>query len=180
MHSQDSTVLVVEDDEPFRVRISRALSRRGFIVHAAADYNSGYSLIETLRPDYALLDLSLGKASGLDLLPEFRKKSPNTKITILTGYGSISTTVVALKNGAHHYLTKPAALEEIVSSFSQPGSVDNPSSEESYPTLSQVEWEYIQKILHGCGGNVTQAAKKLGLHRRSLQRKLAKHPEKLI
>jgi two-component system, response regulator RegA len=172
------TILLVDDDETFRARIARALTDRGFVVREAAD---GEAAVESARhesPELALVDLRMPGCSGLDVVKALHALDPATKIVVLTGYGSIATALDAVRLGATHYLTKPAAVDEILASFVRgegEGSTESAASLEA-PSLARVEWEHIQRVLHDCNGNISEAARRLGIHRRSLQRKLGKDP----
>jgi two-component system, response regulator RegA len=171
MTGDTRTLLIVDDDAPFRDRLVRAMRERGFDARGAAN---AFAALETARddsPELALVDLRLGGESGLDLVRDLKQNDPATVVVVLTGYGSIATAVESVKLGAASYLTKPADADQIVAAFAgtQPPDPD-------VPTLARVEWEHIQRVLTDCGGNVSQAARALGLHRRSLQRKLAKYP----
>lgn len=166
--------LIIDDDDLFRSRLARAIADRGFSVSEAGDSFTARRLNSELRPQRIVLDLRLGTESGLDLLDYLAKF--DARIVILTGYGTISTAVEALKRGAINYVTKPAHADAVLASFETTQTVPAPSA----PPLAQVEWEYIQRILGECEGNISKAAKILGLHRRSLQRKLAKDPSTLV
>jgi two-component system response regulator RegA len=178
--SQDSvSVLVVDDDQVFRQRLARALSERGLDVRAAADFPGALGAARTDPPELAIVDLRMPGGSGLELVQELRKLDPATRILVLTGYGSIATAVEAIKLGAVHYLSKPADADEILAAL---GAAEAASSGQaaalstSTPTLARAEWEHINRVLADCQGNISEAARRLGLHRRSLQRKLAKYP----
>ncbi|MFM2124198.1 MAG: hypothetical protein RL328_649 [Acidobacteriota bacterium] len=173
------TVLVIDDDGVFRQRMCRALNDRGWDAAEAADAATAVRLATELSPDLAILDLRLGNDSGLDLVPELRHIDETTCIIMLTGYGSIPTAIAATRLGADHFLTKPADADQILAAYdriNRDGAQTEPEPATSVPSLARVEWEHIQRVLADCGGNVSQAAKLLGLHRRSLQRKLYKDP----
>ena len=130
-------------------------------------------------PELVLLDLRIGSDTGLALIPTLKEIDPATRIVVLTGYGSVATAVEALRRGAVHYLTKPADADEILAAFERSLSGGTDTSAPLQPmTLDRVEWEHINRVLVDCGGNVSEAARLLGLHRRTLQRKLAKYPAK--
>lgn len=169
-----TSILVVDDDPVFRPRLARALAERGFEVREAADGEAAIAIAEQESTELALVDLRLPGESGLEVLKALRQIDPTTRIVVLTGYGSIATALEAVKLGAVHYLTKPADADDVVRAFAA-GDAELPVRDE-VPTLARVEWEHINRVLQECGGNVSQAARLLGLHRRSLQRKLAKHP----
>jgi len=169
--------LVVDDDEVFRTRLALALSRRGFEVRAAASFEEAVAMAEEESPEKAILDLSMPGKNGLELLQKLREIDATTKIVILTGFGSIATTVDAMRLGATSYLAKPADLDDIQNAFErceQPPLAPG-RSEFPVPSLARVEWEHIHRVLSDCGGNISEAARRLGLHRRSLQRKLKKY-----
>jgi two-component system response regulator RegA len=172
--------LVVDDDDIFRNRLCRALTARGWEVIGAADGGSALELASQSSPDLAVVDLRLPGMSGLDIVHRLRALDETTCIIMLTGYGSIATAIAATRLGANHYLSKPADADQIVNAFHKinEGAGDSApeSAAHSVPSLARVEWEHIQRVLADCNGNVSQAAKLLGLHRRSLQRKLSKYP----
>lgn len=168
------SILLADDDAPFRERLAKALRKRGFEVREAADASAAMELAREESPEWALVDLRMPGESGLELVKGLNRLDAATRIVVLTGYGSIATALEATRLGAAHYLTKPADLDEILSAFERgPGAAPLP---EEAPSLAWVEWEHIQRVLSECQGNISQAAKVLGLHRRSLQRKLAKPP----
>ena len=171
-------VLVIDDEGIFRERLCRALQTRGFAPHEAWDRQSSLDALAKATPDLILLDLRLGSDNGLTLLPLLREHAEHAYIVVLTGYGSIATALTAMKQGADHYLTKPVDADDIVRTYE---SLQSPQDEQappepSSPSLARVEWEHIQRVLSECEGNISQAARVLGLHRRSLQRKLFKYP----
>jgi two-component system, response regulator RegA len=171
-------VLIVDDDEVFHDRLCRAFELRGWEAHVAGSGKEALAGARETSPDLAIVDLRLPGESGLDIVKSLRDSDSTISIIVLTGYGSIATALEAVRRGADHYLTKPVDVDQILAAYevvdsSQPGESVPPSS---VPTLARVEWEHIQRVLTDCGGNVSQAAKLLGLHRRSLQRKLLKYP----
>jgi two-component system response regulator RegA len=173
------SLLIVEDDERLRDRLARALAERGYETRVAHDYESAVRAAIEETPEYLLVDLRMpGRHSGLEVIREVKGLDPSTVVVVLTGYGSIATAVDAIRLGAAHYLTKPADADEIAAAFAgarEPaGELTAPA--DHVPTLARVEWEHIQRVLADCGGNVSQAARLLGIHRRSLQRKLNKFP----
>lgn len=169
--------LLVDDDEVFRERLRRALNARGWEVSDVGDAETAVDETRKLSPDLVLLDLRMPGTGGLDLIGRIKSIDATTAVVILTGYGSIATALQALKLGADQYLTKPVDAEQIIAAYAtlSAGFEDTPVPT-TVPTLARVEWEHIQRVLSDCGGNVTQAARLLGIHRRSLQRKLAKYP----
>jgi two-component system response regulator RegA len=176
----EHAALVVDDDDIFRNRLCRAFVARGWEAIGAADGPSALELASQSSPDLAVVDLRLPGMSGLDIVQGLRNIDETTCIIMLTGYGSIATALTATKLGANHYLSKPADADQILSAYIKinEGLSDAPGEPGAHtvPSLARVEWEHIQRVLADCNGNVSQAAKLLGLHRRSLQRKLAKYP----
>ena len=171
------TLLVVEDDELLRERLVRAFADRGFLAQGAASVAEAQRLAEE-APEYAVVDLRIGDESGLEVIRALLAKDAATRVVMLTGYGSIATAVEAMRLGAVHYLTKPADADEIVSALLR-GTADAPPAPAGEPlSLARAEWEHINHVLVSVSGNISEAARRLGLHRRSLQRKLAKYPPK--
>jgi two-component system response regulator RegA len=175
--SERLVVLVVDDDDVFRKRLCRALQERDWDAHQAGNAEEALRFARRISPDLVLLDLKMHDASGLTLIEQIKELDSTIAVIMLTGYGSIATATQALKLGADHYLSKPIDAEQIMAAYNE---LIAPGRErivpETVPTLARVEWEHIQRILSDCSGNITQAAKLLGIHRRSLQRKLAKYP----
>ena len=169
------SLLVIDDDELFRTRLVRAFRQRGYDAIGVADHAAALEAAREETPELALVDLRLPMASGLDVVRDLRRLDPTTVIVILTGYGSIATAVEAIKLGANGYLTKPADADQILAAFEKE-TTGEPTEPSSVPSLARVEWEHIQRVLGDCDGNISHAARLLGIHRRSLQRKLAKHP----
>ncbi|MGE0448088.1 MAG: response regulator transcription factor [Vicinamibacterales bacterium] len=169
------TLLVVDDDEAFRVRVVRALNARGLAATGACDYEAALALARVETPEWALIDLKLPGRSGLEVVRDLKALDQSTLLVVLTGYGSIATAVQSVKLGAQDYLTKPVDADQILAAFRALAGVDEPPSPAAQP-LARVEWEHIQRVLVDCDGNVSQAARLLGIHRRSLQRKLSKYP----
>ena len=171
------TLLLVEDDETFRTRLARAFRDRGLTVTEAASMEQAIAAAREDTPELAVVDLRLPRISGLDVVRELLALDPTTAVVVLTGYGSIATALEAMRLGARHYLAKPADADHILAAldgaFTSGGNRSPPAE---VPSLARVEWEHIQRVLHDCGGNVSKAARLLGLHRRSLQRKLLKYP----
>jgi two-component system response regulator RegA len=179
--ASERIALIVDDDEVFRNRLCRAFVSRGWEAAGAANGPTALRLAAASSPDLAVVDLRLPEMGGLDIVRELRSLDETTCIIMLTGYGSIATALTATKFGASHYLSKPADADQILIAYHKitTGAPDHdvPSSAE-VPSLARVEWEHIQRVLADCQGNISQAAKLLGLHRRSLQRKLLKYPPK--
>lgn len=169
-------LLLVDDDEIFRAVLARALERRGFQVQAADSPAQALPLARQYPPRYAVVDLRLGDESGLGLIETLHALNPQTRIVMLTGYASIATAVEAIKLGAVHYLTKPADPEEIITALGRTsGDADIPLAANP-PSVDRLEWEHIQKVLNQHQGNISATARALKMHRRTLQRKLAKRP----
>jgi two-component system response regulator RegA len=169
-------VLVVDDDDTFRGRLCRALKDRGCDAIDAHDRESTLRVAASASPDLVLLDLKMPDVSGLDLIEDIKRLDSTIVIIILTGYGSIATAMHALKLGADHYLAKPVDAEQILAAYHDRAALWERPAPTTVPSLARVEWEHIQRVLSDCSGNISQAAKLLGIHRRSLQRKLLKYP----
>jgi two-component system response regulator RegA len=180
MTSDRLVILVVDDDAIFRNRLCRAFRDRGCEAYEAATAQETSHLASNVSPDLVLLDLKMPGLSGLDLVQNIKKLDATIAVIILTGYGSIATAMQALKLGADHYLSKPADADQILAAYHglDRDDLDRDATEKRTPTivpsLARVEWEHIQRVLSDCSGNISQAAKLLGIHRRSLQRKLSK------
>lgn len=170
------SLLVVDDDDVFRSRLVLALRARQYEVREAPDAESAMELAREETPERAIVDLRIPGASGLELVKSLKALDPATQIVVLTGYGSIATAMEAVRLGARDYLTKPADVERIVAALEGGGEGRPGENPEETPSLARVEWEHIQRVLADCEGNVSEAARRLGVHRRSLQRKLAKFP----
>jgi len=168
-------ILVVDDDDAFRTRLTRALADRGYAVTVASGIEEARRSIGATPPASAVLDLRLGDGDGLDLLHELLAAVPSCRAMVLTGYGSIATAVSAMRAGAHNFVAKPVDVDDVIAALGDP-----PRPIELAPgasrSLARVEWETIQRVLAECDGNVSETARRLGLHRRTLQRKLAKYP----
>lgn len=172
------SILIVDDDATFRSRLARAFTDRGFEVRIASDAASGAALAAEESPELAVVDLRMPGRSGLELAQELLRIDPATKVVVLTGYGSIATAIEAMRIGATHYLSKPADVEDILAAFARKGSppLEPVGGEYTTPSLARAEWEHLNRVLTDCGGNISEAARRLGIHRRSLQRKLKKFP----
>lgn len=175
-------IVLVDDDERFRTHMGKALERRGLEVHHAGDAQQGLELVREIEPELMLIDLRMPGDSGLMLITKVRELEAieQPRIVVLTGYGSIATALEAVRRGATHYLQKPANAEEVLLAFRRDELAPEEPLEtpESVPSLARAEWEHIDRILTDCNGNIRQAARQLGIHRRTLQRKLAKFPVK--
>lgn len=173
----DTTIILVDDEEIFRNRLARAFVQRGFTVYTAADYDQAMLLIRQHWPMMAVVDLKMAKKNGLELIAEAKKQHPSLKIVVLTGYGSIATATEAIKLGALSYLSKPTDVNGILNAFAgEGGSLRMAEEDFVAPSLGRLQWEHINRVLHDCRGNISATARKLGLHRRTLQRKLNKYP----
>jgi two-component system response regulator RegA len=166
------TILIIDDDETFRKRLAKAFRGRSIDTFEASNSKEAIELTTDIIFSKAVLDLRIKDESGLELLPKLLELNPDLKVLVLTGYGTISTAVQSLKLGAYNYLTKPTDADTILNSFDHTNSQDL-----QVPTLDQVEWDYIHRVIDENNGNISKASKKLGIHRRSLQRKLAKTPD---
>lgn len=170
------TVLVVDDDERFRDRLASALRKRQFEVVMAADGVEALRLVETSDPEWVLVDLRMPGINGLELVRQLLTKEPHLQIVVLTAFGSIATALEAVRRGAVDYLQKPADIEEILHAFRRNKQDERPEPPIEVPTLARAEWEHINRVLTECGGSIRKASQLLGMHRRTLQRKLAKYP----
>lgn len=173
-----TSILLVDDETFFRERLGRAFEKRDYTVFLAADYNEAMIMVKKNKPEMAVIDLKMPGKSGLELIKDALAIHRNMKIVVLTGYGSIATATDAVKLGAVSYLPKPADVDDIITAFSQTTDLNlsQPDDKFQAPSLARMEWEHINRVLHDCKGNISAAAKKLGLHRRTLQRKLNKFP----
>ena len=170
---EDNTLLILDDDQPFLKRLSAAMGKRGFKVFPASSMADFGRIIEVVSPNYAIIDLRLSDGAGLDAVESIRSRKPDSKIVVLTGYGAIATAVAAVKIGAIDYLSKPADANDILNAlvFSdriKPPPPINPMS------ADRVKWEHIQRVFELCNRNVSETARRLNMHRRTLQRILAK------
>jgi two-component system response regulator RegA len=171
-------VLVVDDDDVFRNRLRRAFAQRSWNAEAAPNGAEALKFARERSPDLVVVDLRMPGMGGLDLVEELRHVDSSMIIIMLTGYGSIPTAIAAVKRGADHYLSKPADVDQILAVYENLRSTEatEPEVPETVPSLARVEWEHMQRVITDCGGNISQAARLLGIHRRSLQRKLSKFP----
>lgn len=173
-----ASILVVDDDRVLRERLAKALRERGYDVRAAADYEDAVAAAREEAPELAVVDLRMPGGSGLDLVRALKQLDATTRVVVLTGYGSIATALEAVRLGATHYLQKPADADEIIAAFGREDSGAAVAVPDDYmaPSLARAEWEHINRVLGDCEGNISEAARRLGIHRRSLQRKLQKRP----
>ncbi|MBQ0756537.1 MAG: response regulator transcription factor [Amphritea sp.] len=178
MNTNDSSVkfLIVDDDETFTRVLSKAIQRRGYETAVASSAEQALNLLESFTPDMATLDLKMDGASGITLVPRLKALNPNIKILILTGYASISTAVEAIKLGATDYLAKPADTDQILAKLNVTEPDPDIEIADKPMSVGRLEWEHIQKVLIEHDGNISATARALGMHRRTLQRKLQKRP----
>ncbi len=175
------SILIVDDDERLRERLGKAMAARGFEVHAAGDHAEAMAIARAHRIDRAIVDLRMPGPGGLTVIKDLLEVQPEVAIVVVTGYGSIATAVEAVKLGAHDYLTKPSNADQILAAFDsepEPAAAAPGGDQLAYevPSLARLEWEHIARVLRECNGNVSKAARVLGMHRRTLQYKLAKFP----
>jgi len=168
-------ILIVDDDEPFRLALRNAFVRRGYDVSLASSPAEAEASLRDASPQYAVVDLRMPGASGLDVVRSLRALSKPPQVVVLTGYGTIGTAVEAIRLGAINYLNKPADADEIEAALQG----KRPPPMDDVPSLDRQEWEYLNRILADCNGNISEAARRLKMHRRTLQRKLQKHPPKV-
>ena len=176
---QDRSLLIIEDDRPFRERLSKAMTRRNFDVHTAKNVKEGLQCIETSPPAFATIDMRLGDGSGLDIVPYLQNRRENCRIVILTGYGNIASAVAAVKAGAVDYLAKPADADQIEAALLAQGD-GLPPPPTNPMSADRVRWEHIQRVFEQCDQNVSETARRLNMHRRTLQRILAKRAPREI
>lgn len=169
----DKSLLLVDDDEPFLRRLARAMEKRGFDVEMAGSVAAGKAIATARPPAYAVVDLRLEDGNGLDVVEVLREKRPDSRIVVLTGYGAIATAVAAVKIGATDYLSKPADANDIVHALVSTGD-ELPPPPENPMSADRVRWEHIQRVYELCDRNVSETARRLNMHRRTLQRILAK------
>ncbi|TRW15064.1 ActR/PrrA/RegA family redox response regulator transcription factor [Glacieibacterium frigidum] len=166
-------LLLVDDDAPFRQRLQVTLERKGYTVHGAGSLAEARTLVAQVTPTHAVVDMRLGDGNGLDLVDELRGVSPEMRIVVLTGYGNLATAVAAVKAGAVDYLAKPADPDEIIRALeAEPG--EKPAAPAEPMSADRVRWEHIQRVYELCERNVSETARRLKMHRRTLQRILAK------
>lgn len=173
----DRTLLLVDDDEAFVKRLARAMEKRGFLPETAESVAMGKAIAQTRPPAYAVVDLRLEDGNGLDVVEALRKRRPDCRIVVLTGYGAIATAVAAVKVGAIDYLSKPADANDITHALLARGE-SLPPPPENPMSADRVRWEHIQRVYEQCDRNVSETARRLNMHRRTLQRILAKRSPK--
>jgi two-component system response regulator RegA len=175
-YNDQPVLLLVDDDEIYCSVLGEALKKRGYRVHTALDLATALQLARKHEPEYAVVDLRIGTESGLELVRQLAGQDENTRIVMLTGYASVATAVEAIKLGAVHYLAKPANADEVVAALHRTEGDATVSPAEHPLSVKRLEWEHLQKVLMEHEGNISAAARALKMHRRTLQRKLAKRP----
>lgn len=172
---ENKTVLIVDDDDVLRSRLQKAFTKRGLIVFCADGHESALQVAADQKPDMAVLDLKMPGKNGMELLKDLLEISPDTRAVILTGYGSITNAVDAVKIGAINYVTKPADADQVLAALEGRASHKKSADEDLHPpSLAEAQWEHIQRVLADSGGNISEAARRLDIPRRTLQRKLKK------
>ena len=170
---EEKTLLILDDDRPFRERLARAMQSRGFEVLTAETVREGIAIAKERSPAYAVIDLKLEDGNGLDVVETLHETRANARVVVLTGFGNIATAVAAVKFGAIDYLPKPADADDIMAALlAAPGA--KPTPPENPMSADRVRWEHIQRVYELCGHNVSETARRLNMHRRTLQRILAK------
>ncbi|WP_237152667.1 ActR/PrrA/RegA family redox response regulator transcription factor [Oryzibacter oryziterrae] len=167
------SLLIVDDDKPFLQRMARAMEARGFSVDTADTVADGLDKVDSHNPDYAVVDMRLGDGNGLDVIEKLRRQRPDARAIVLTGYGNIATAVTAVKMGAIDYLAKPADADEVAAALTR-GPETRAEPPENPMSADRVRWEHIQRVFELCERNVSETARRLNMHRRTLQRILAK------
>ena len=170
---EDNSLLIVDDDEPFLRRLARAMEKRGFEPELAQSVAAGKAIATARPPAYAVVDLRLEDGNGLDVVETLREKRPESRVVVLTGYGAIATAVAAVKIGATDYLSKPADANDVTAALLATGD-DLPPPPDNPMSADRVRWEHIQRVYELCDRNVSETARRLNMHRRTLQRILAK------
>ena len=170
---EDKTLLIVDDDNPFRQRLARAMEKKGFLVTQAEGVKAGLESVKSKKPAFAVVDLRLNDGNGIEVVKEIQKNNTNSRIIMLTGYGNIPTAVAAIKEGAIDYIAKPADADDVEKALladpnKKPAPPENPMS------ADRVKWEHIHRVFELCNRNVSETARRLKMHRRTLQRILSK------
>tara|TARA_B100001250_G_scaffold28770_1_gene23592 strand:- start:425 stop:988 length:564 start_codon:yes stop_codon:yes gene_type:complete len=174
---RDNSLLIVDDDNPFRERLARAMEKKGFLVSQAESVKLGIESVKSKKPAFAVVDLRLNDGNGLEVVKEIQTNNPNSKVIMLTGYGNIPTAVAAIKEGAIDYLAKPADADDVEKALladplKRAAPPENPMS------ADRVKWEHIHRVFELCNRNVSETARRLKMHRRTLQRILSKRSPK--
>jgi two-component system response regulator RegA len=173
----DKSLLIVDDDNPFRERLARAMEKKGFEVSQAESVKKGIETVKTKKPTFAVVDLRLNDGNGLEIVKVIQNSNPNSRIIMLTGYGNISTAVAAIKQGAIDYLAKPADADDVEKALlADPNRKAEPP--ENPMSADRVKWEHIHRVFELCNRNVSETARRLKMHRRTLQRILSKRSPK--
>ena len=174
---KDNSLLIVDDDNPFRERLARAMEKKGFTVSQAQGVKVGIEAVKSKKPAFAVVDLRLGDGNGLEVVKEIQTSNPDSRIIMLTGYGNIPTAVAAIKEGAIDYLAKPADADDVEKAL-----LANPKTKAQPPenpmSADRVKWEHIHRVFELCNRNVSETARRLKMHRRTLQRILSKRSPK--
>ena len=178
MNDENPKLLIVDDDEVLCQVLARALQKREYQVAIAHDQQQALQQAQQHSPEFAIIDLRIGSDSGLNVIKALRALNGDIRIVVLTGYASISTAVEAIKLGAIHYLTKPAEIEDILKAFFHDEGDADAELQTRPMSAKRMEWEHLQKVLSDNNGNISAAARAMGMHRRTLQRKLSKKPVK--
>ena len=174
---KDKSLLIVDDDNPLRQRLARAMEKKGFIVTQAESVKTGIEIVNSKKPAFAVVDLRLGDGNGLEVVKEIQKSNSKSRIVMLTGYGNIPTAVAAIKEGAIDYLSKPADADDVEKALlADPNKRAEPP--ENPMSADRVKWEHIHRVFELCNRNVSETARRLKMHRRTLQRILAKRSPK--
>ncbi|MDR3474223.1 MAG: ActR/PrrA/RegA family redox response regulator transcription factor [Devosia sp.] len=173
----DPSLLLVDDDKAFLSRLERAMEKRGFAVRIADNVKDGLAAVEAAAPAFAVVDLRLEDGNGLEVVSALHVKRPDARVVMLTGYGNIATAVTAVKLGAVDYLSKPADADDVINALLALGG-DQPPPPENPMSADRVRWEHIQRVYELCDRNVSETARRLNMHRRTLQRILAKRAPK--
>jgi two-component system response regulator RegA len=173
----DASLLIVDDDKPFLARLAKAMESRGYQVRTADSVAAGLAAITASPPAFAVIDMRLGDGNGLDVISELKRRRPDARGVILTGYGNIATAVTAVKLGAFDYLAKPADADDVDAAL-KAGTVSKPELPDHPMSADRVRWEHIQRVYESCERNVSETARQLNMHRRTLQRILAKRAPK--
>jgi two-component system response regulator RegA len=170
---EDRSLLILDDDKPFLHRLARAMEQRGFVVTQCETVADGLAALESVAPAFAIIDMRLNDGNGLDVIQKLKELRPDARGIVLTGYGNIATAVTAVKLGAFDYLAKPADADEIYHAL-MATTIDKPDAQENPMSADRVRWEHIQRVFESCERNVSETARRLNMHRRTLQRILAK------
>lgn len=173
VEGEDTSLLIVEDDKPFLTRLARAMETRGFVVETAESVEEAVAKARAHPPAYAVVDMRLGDGNGLDVVAAIREKRDDARAIVLTGYGNIATAVTAVKLGAIDYLSKPADADDVFAALTRT-SGERAAPPENPMSADRVRWEHIQRVYEMCDRNVSETARRLNMHRRTLQRILAK------